>query len=67
MTRRFDNQYDSHMSKQRNTPEYRADKRITAFVDPQLKQMVLAAAKEADRSMSEEVKIALATYYYGSS
>ena len=51
------------MPKQYNTQEYRDSKRVTAFVSPKLKDKILAAAKKADHSVSQEVGLALEAYY----
>lgn len=51
--------------KQNNTPKYRKEKRITAFVSSDLKSKILAAAKKSGHSVSKEAGAALGAYYLG--
>ena len=48
-----------------NTPEYRNQKRITAFVSPDLKAKILAEAERYNHSVSKEAGAALRAYYLG--
>ena len=49
--------------KQNNTPEYRKEKRVTAFVSADLKKKILNAATKSGHSVSKEAGEALAAYY----
>jgi hypothetical protein len=51
--------------KQNNTPEYRKEKRITAFVSGDLKKKILSAATKSGHSVSKEAGAALRAYYLG--
>ena len=52
-------------AKVHNTPEYRSQKRITAFVSPELKAKILLEAKKYNHSVSKESGAALMAYYFG--
>lgn len=49
--------------KSNNTPQYRKEKRITAFVSPELKTKILRAAAKGGHSVSKEAGHALEAYY----
>lgn len=51
------------MTKQYNTPKYRADKRVVAFVSPEVKKAILREAKKKDLSVSSEIGATLAEKY----
>ncbi len=46
-----------------NNPEYRADRRVVAFVNPALKKAILKKAKLEKRSISSTIGIDLGKLY----
>ncbi len=51
------------MNKTYNTPEYRAAKRVVAFINPKLKKKIEKDAKSNKRSISCIIGIALEKIY----
>lgn len=46
-----------------NDTKYRANTRITAYIDPKVKKRVIIEGRKANRTVSQEVAYALGQYY----
>ena len=46
-----------------NDAKFRKQRRLTGYVDPEIKRQLLSEAKEAGRSMSLQMNITLGRYY----